>query len=82
MIELHRAFQIAQLIFLILLQNIIQLQQGVVVTSLEELKDQNDYIRIVISELVDTEDYHQYEGMYAAYMLIFCSINVIYDKIH
>lgn len=44
------------------MQNIIQLLQGVVVSSIEEFKEEKECVCIIISELVDTEDYTQYES--------------------
>ncbi|XP_045470294.1 uncharacterized protein LOC123677674 isoform X2 [Harmonia axyridis] len=56
-------------------KNIIQLLQGVIVSSIEELKDEKEYICIIICELVDTEDYTQYENWLQSYRIITVDIN-------
>ncbi|XP_044752520.1 uncharacterized protein LOC123312253 isoform X2 [Coccinella septempunctata] len=56
-------------------KNIIQLLQGVVVSSIEEFKDRGEYTCIIISELVDTEDYNQYEDWLSSYKILTVDIN-------
>ncbi|XP_044752522.1 uncharacterized protein LOC123312254 isoform X2 [Coccinella septempunctata] len=56
-------------------KNIILSLQGVVVSSIEELVDRGDYTCIIISELVDSKDYDQYEDWLSVYKILTVDIN-------